>query len=150
MRRFLPFLMTFAVAAMCLLVGRLIPTREANAQADAAIVPLVSGWNIGSVSSGSAVLSTDFKPTRTTSVFRIAVVLGSSAPLSIRETDGTHTFTSLLNGGSNLSAGTCFTFVWESRFSATSGLQPNGFNFIVGSPTTVPIIRVTELTGSVD
>lgn len=140
-------LASFVVAALSLSP----PARIARAQgSDFSIVPLVDGWNISSVTSGSAVLSSSFHPNKRTAAIRIGVVLGSSAPLSIRESDGTRTFTSYLNGGTNLSAGTMYTFVWETRYFTDGASGPSTYNFIVGSPTTVPILRVTQVDGAVD
>jgi hypothetical protein len=119
-------------------------------------IQLASGWNIGSVSSGVSVFASNLVPQQTVTMCRIAVVLGSSVPLSIKETDGTHTFTSPLNGGTALTAGTCYTFVWELRLGngkgspSNPGAGPTGFNFVVGGASTVPILRVTEIDGAVD
>jgi len=131
-----------------------LPTRQAHAQASGGgIVLLASGWNISAVTSGSAVFGTNLKPTQAGSVLRICVVLGSSVPLAVYETDGTQTFTSYLNGGTALTAGCYYTFVVELRCATAIGgpaSNPTAFNFVVGGPSTVPILRATEVLGSVD
>ena len=129
------------------------PMRRAHAQDTGAII-LSSGWNISSVSSGNTVFASNVVAKQAGSVLRIAVVLGSAAPFSIKEfgSDGTN-FTSYFNGGTALSAGCMYTFVWESRCkTAIGGSNPGplSFNFVVSSPTTVPILRVTECVGGVD
>jgi len=144
------------IAAFCLLLGFVIgrPTRDVHAQVGGGpgIVPMFNGWNITTVTSGSRVFATNKSPTQAASSIRISVVLGSSVPLSIYETDGTNTFTMPLNNGVALTAGTCYTFVWGTRCSSAPGgvAGPNAFNFVVQGPTTVPVLRVDECVGAVD
>ena len=151
-RHFIVPALLFAFALASLLGLR--EPRHAHAQVgDGTLLDQASGWNISSVASGGTVFATALKTSRAVSCIRIGVVLGSTAPLSIQETDGTHTFTSYLNGGTALTAGCMYTFVWETRnANAPGGVAggPTTFNFVVGGPTTVPVLRVTELIGGVD
>lgn len=129
--------------------------KQAHAQQQGAgMILTASGWNISSVTSGGTVFATNLTAKTPGSILRICVVLGTAAPLSIFETDGTHTFTSYLNGGTALTAGCYYTFLIEARCSTPPGgptSNPTAFNFVVGGPTTVPVLRVTECTsGSVD
>lgn len=127
--------------------------REARAQSGGGTTPLVNAWNVGSVTSGSAVLGANFKPLSAASVLRITAVLGSTAPLSVFVTDGTHTFTVPLNGGTALTAGCAFTFTIGCRLSTAPGGVaggPTGYNFVVGGTTTVPILWCDEVVGAVD
>lgn len=125
--------------------------RQARAQTGGYLAR-VNSWNVGSITSGNAILASNFTATQAASVFRITVVLGSSAPIALYTTDGTHTFTSWLNGATNLSAGCVYTFTTGARNSGApgGGTGPTAFNFVVGSATTVPYLWVDEVTGSVD
>lgn len=128
--------------------------KKAAAQNGGGMFILASGWNISSVTSGQPVFVTNLVPKQSGSVIRIGVVLGSTAPLAIYETDGLgHTFTSWLNGGTALTASSLYTFVWEARSTNAPGgptLNSTAFNFVVGSATTVPILRVTECVSGID
>lgn len=129
------------------------PGRKAYAQSgNGGIVLLASGWNISAVTSGNRVFATNLVPSQAGSVIRIAVVLGSSVPFAVYETDGTNTATSYFNGGTSLTAGCVYTFVYEVRNKNAIGgptANPTAFNFVVGG-TTVPVLRVTEVIGPVD
>jgi len=154
-RRFLAIVLALVVVGFAVFGLPSPPGKKAHAQAGApGYILLASGWNIGSVTSGTAVFGTNLKPTQAGSVIRIGVVLGSSVTLAIYETDASgHTFTSLLNGGTALTGGCLYTFVWEARNSAAIGgptANSTGFNFIVGGPSAVPVLRVTECTSGVD
>lgn len=150
----LALVLALAVIAVALFGLPGPPGRVAHAQSGGGgIVLTASGWNISSVTSGSAVFSTNLKPSQAGSVMRICVVLGSSVPLAVYETDGTHTYTSYLNGGTALTAGCYYTFVIETRNANAIGgpsSNPTAFNFIVAGATTVPVLRVTEVIGAVD
>jgi hypothetical protein len=123
--------------------------RLAHAQSDAAVVPLGALWNKGSTNASTNLFTTDLKTTRATSVIRIGVVVGSSVKLSVKETNGAQTFTSSLNGGSALAAGSLYTFTWEARNSDGAGNAVT-FNFVMDGTSTVPILRVTEVVAAVD
>jgi hypothetical protein len=139
-----------AVLALAL-VGTVVELRPrvAHAQSDAAVVPLGALWNTASTNASVNLFTTNLKTTRATSVIRIGVVVGSSVTLSIKETNGTQTFTSALNGGTALTAGALYTFVWEARNSDGAGNAVT-FNFVMGGTSTVPILRVTEVVAAVD
>lgn len=152
MKKSLPWLVALVLAFAGLFRGYESP-RAAHGQSAGGYHPVVNSWNVGSVTSGNAILASNFVGSQPASVFRITVVLGSSAPLAVYTTDGTHTFTSWLNGATALSAGCVYTFTTGARSaSAPGGVAggPTGFNFKVGSATTVPYLWVDEVTTGSD
>lgn len=137
------------------------PLRSARAQqaGGQGLVALGNGWNVGAVSSGSAVFGSDLVPSQGVSTIRMTIVLTASAPVAFRETDGLgHTFTSSLNGGTALSANCYYTFVIGTRAYSTSlgkavggtAGWPTGINVVIQSPASVNICRVEEVTGGTD
>ena len=167
MKRFVPYIL---VATFALLLSHAIWRPASHVRADSTgLVAVVDGWNIASVASGANVLTTNVKTSQAASAIRITVVLGSSVPFGIYETDGTHSFSSYLNGGTALTAGCYYTFVIGARYSGAiggrtqsgaggatvtvgnvSGTTPNAHNFFVGGPTTVNVLREEEVVGGVD
>lgn len=143
-RIFLPVLI---LAALAVAVFELKP--KAVRAEDSSSAPLGALWNKGSTLASTNLFTTSLKTNRATSVIRIGVVLGSSVKLSIVETNGTQTFSSKLNGDNALTAGTLYTFVWEARNTDGAGTAVT-FNFQMSGTSTVPILRVTEVSGAVD
>jgi hypothetical protein len=133
---------------LTLLAAFIHPSPAAHAQPEGGTVrPLASVWNRGSTNASTNLLTSSVAVSGA-SVIRIGVVLGSSVKLSIVETNGTQTFSSFLNGGTALAAGTLYTFVWEGR--AKDGTNNITFNFQMDGTSTVPILRVSEVIAPVD
>jgi len=169
-RSTLPILACLVAFALAIEGRRLMdPPRVAHAQSFGGTYFLGNGWNISSVSSGSNVFTTNLKLANAGDAIRIDVQLGSSVPFGVFETDGTHTASGYLNAGTALTAGCRYTFTIEGRNSnqvgavtqsgaggatvtngSLLGTTPQSFNFFVGGSTTVQILRVTEVSGSVD
>jgi hypothetical protein len=144
--RLLAFLLAVAVAI--LVMTRPPAQREAHAQTG--LLGRSTAWNVSSVASGGLVFVSSQTTTQAFSAVRMTVVLGSSVPLSVVWSDkANHTFTSYLNSGTALSAGAAYTFVFGARNSTAPGgvTGPNAFNFVVGGPTTVPLLWCEEVTG---
>lgn len=163
----LPTVFIFLVGVL-FTVSALRPTGHVRADSTG-LVAIVDGWNISSVSSGANVLTTNVHTSQAASALRITVSLASSVPFGVYETDGTHAFSSYLNGGTALTANCEYTFVIGARYSGAiggrtqsgaggatvtlgnvSGTTPNALNFFVGGPTAINKLRAEEVVGGVD
>lgn len=146
LKRYMAVLLAVAVLATSVVEFR---PRKARADGQDAFRSLGALWNKGSTGASTNLFSSSLATKSAVSVVRIGVVLGSSTTLSIVETNGTQTFSSTLNGGTALTAGSLYTFAWEARNTDGAGNNVT-FNFQMGGTSTVPILRVTEVVGAVD